>query len=139
MSSTVDPDQGSFVALLMERARAKKLGPRLDRLRGYGPGTFDAVTVSDAPLVRIDVLDPWSLYLVYQGPSGMVGSTPFDGGAVSEESVEEILELALIALQEHPRVRRYLGVGRRYLSFGDSKRALRLEVVASVCGVDSTA
>ncbi|MHA7209962.1 hypothetical protein [Arthrobacter sp. MDT1-65] len=137
MSSAPDPDQDSFVALLMERARVKKLNPRLDRLHGYGPGTFDAVTVSDVPLVRIDVLDPWSLYLVYQKPDGVAGSTPFDGGEVSEESVEEILELALVAIQERPRIKRYLGVGRRYLSFGQPKAALRLEVITAVCGTDS--
>lgn len=132
MISAPDPDHDRFVALLLERAGVRNLNPRLDRMHGYGPGTFDAVTVSDEPLVRIDILDPWSLYLVYQGPGGVAGSMPLDGGGVSEESVEEILDLALVAIRERPRIRRYLGVGRRYLSFGHPKAALRLDVVTDV-------
>lgn len=136
MSSAPDPDQESFVALLIECARAKKLNPRSERMRGYGLGAFDSVTVSDEPLVRIDVLDPWSLYLVYQGPGGVAGSMPFDGGEVSDESVGQILNLALVAIKERPRIRRYLGVGRRYLSFGRPKAALRLDIVTDERGAD---
>ncbi|WP_146070916.1 hypothetical protein [Arthrobacter sp. B1805] len=94
------------------------------------------MTVSDEPLVRIDVLDPWSLYLVYQGPDGVAGSMPFDSGEVSEESVEEIVDLALVAIQERPRLRRYLGVGRRYLSFGRPKAALRLDIIGDAWNAD---